>query len=82
MSIYIEAPDVDEITEDCELIPWSTKYVLYLWLSMILLSPFDLNTIVSGDPVSRILSVAKLGLANSGLLRLPSYRVVGITYVA
>ena len=29
------------------VIPWSTKYILYLWLSMMLLSPFDLNTIIS-----------------------------------
>ena len=59
-------------------IPWSTKYILYLWLSMMLLSPFDLNTIISQrnfakqsseDAIDRILELAQVGLCDTGRLR-------------
>ncbi|CAD7937707.1 unnamed protein product, partial [Amoebophrya sp. A25] len=52
--------------------PWATKYVLFLWLAMILYSPFDLRTIFAEEersPVEKVLELAKLGLRDPSRLR-------------
>ncbi|CAD7960476.1 unnamed protein product [Amoebophrya sp. A120] len=49
---------------------WATSYVLYLWMAMILYSPFDLNTIMSIDnPIDHLFKLAYRSLSHSSRLR-------------
>lgn len=71
-----EVSDMEQVTEllhfqDCQI--WEIPYILVLWLSIIVLVPFDLTTIDSQKSqeilVKRIINIGKSFTGNSGKLR-------------
>lgn len=47
---------------------WRTRYVLFLWLGMLMLNPFDINSIVSDGPkfVAGVVQYSSEGLSDAG----------------
>jgi hypothetical protein len=63
-----------ELLHFAETDDWCVKYILLLWLSIVVLVPFDIDTIDSkkGDEeilIKRIINLCKVGLENSGKIR-------------
>ncbi|KAL8784134.1 MAG: hypothetical protein Q9195_009158 [Heterodermia aff. obscurata] len=40
---------------------WEERYIVFLWLSHLILTPFDLSSISSGRPMSKVLLTARVG---------------------
>eukprot|EP00392_Amoebophrya_sp_AT5.2_P000449 g450.t1 len=66
-NLYQEQPALLDGSSGAE---WATVYVLYLWLAMVLYSPFDLTTILSNtDPKKHIFHLSLAGLEHPSRLR-------------
>ena len=65
--VYLLEPVLEAVGR--QGLQWQTKYILLLWLSLIILAPFDLERIQSSTEeglVKRLLDVAKRELATPG----------------